>query len=112
MCNDSDCKAEEPPFAGIVDVCKPKTSRNVSKEDERVLEEALKEYQEFLNSGTMTLLGTTYAFTDQLIKDIIRNAPTIYTLEYVLQTLLASFWVFSKTSLETSLKVMKDRFLC
>lgn len=51
------------------------------------MEEALKEYQEFLNSGTMTLLGTTYAFTDQLIKDIIRNAPTIYTLEDVLQTL-------------------------
>lgn len=62
MCNDSDCKAEELPFAGIVDVCKPKTSRNVSKEDERVLEEALKEYQEFLNSGTMTFFRNNPCF--------------------------------------------------
>lgn len=35
----------------------------------------------------MTFLETTHAFTDQLIKDIIRNGPTIYTLEDVLQTL-------------------------
>ena len=106
MCNDSDCNAEELPFAGIVDVCKPKTSRNVSKEDERVLEEALKEYQEFLNSGTMTLLGTTHAFTDQLIKDIIRNAPTIYTLEDVLQTLP----VFSTGQARFILGIFQDIF--
>ena len=82
------------------------TSRNVSKEDERVLEEALKEYQEFLNSGTMTLLGTTHAFTDQLIKDIIRNAPTIYTLEDVLQTLP----VFSTGQARFILGIFQDIF--
>ena len=70
-----------------MDVCQPKTARTVSKEDERVLEEPLKEYQECLHSGTITLLGTTHAFTDQLLKDLIRNAPIAYTLEDVLQSL-------------------------
>ena len=77
-----------------------------AKEDERVLEEALKEYQEFLNSGTMTLLGTTHAFTDQLIKEIIRNAPTIYTLEDVLQTLP----VFSTGQARFILGIFQDIF--
>ena len=37
--------------------------------------------------GTITLLGTIHAFTDQLLKDLIKNAPIVYTLEDVLQSL-------------------------
>lgn len=51
------------------------------------MEEPLKEYQECLHLGTITLLGTIHAFTNQLLKDLIRNAPIVYTLEDVLQSL-------------------------
>lgn len=87
LCNDLDWNAEELPFTVIIDVCQPKTARTVSKADERVLEEPLKEYQECLHSGTITLLGTIHAFTDQLLKDLIRNAPIVYMVEDVLQSL-------------------------
>ena len=45
----------ELPFTVIMDVCQPKTARTVSKEDERVLEEPLKEYQEWGVTKTKTL---------------------------------------------------------
>jgi len=70
------------------------------------LEEPLKEYQECLHSGTITLLGTIHAFTDHLLKDLIRNAPIVYTLEDVLQSLP----VFSTGLARFILGILQDIF--
>ena len=65
-----------------------------------------KNIKNFLIQGQWLFLGTTHAFTDQLIKDIIRNAPTIYTLEDVLQTLP----VFSTGQARFILGIFQDIF--
>lgn len=70
------------------------------------MEEPLKEYQECLHSGTITLLGTIHAFTDHLLKDLIRNAPIVYTLEDVLQSLP----VFSTGLARFILGILQDIF--
>ena len=105
-CNGSDCSCEELPFSTCSTECQTKPTRVVSKDDEEVLEEALKEYQAFLNSGTTNLLGTTHAFTDELIQDVITNASSIYTLEDVLCTIP----VFSTGHAHFILGIFQDIF--
>ena len=85
LCNyqGNECHSEELPFTPIIKDNQVTESGVVSKEDEEVLEEALKEYQMFLNSGTATLLETTHA----LIRNVVSNAAKIYTLEDILCTL-------------------------
>lgn len=65
-----------------------------------------KNIKNFLIQGQWLFLGTTHAFTDQLIKDIIRNGPTIYTWEDVLQTLP----VFSTGQARFILGIFQDIF--
>jgi len=86
-CNDEDCSFEDPPFSKCARESQPRETRVISKEDESVLEEALKEFQSFLNNGTTTLLGSTHAFTDELINEIVSNTASIFNLDDIISTL-------------------------
>jgi len=70
------------------------------------LEEALKEFQSFLNNGTTTLLGSTHAFTDELIKEIVSNAASIFNLDDIISTLP----VFSTAHAHFVLDIFQDIF--
>lgn len=107
-CDGQDCSCTDLPFTNSDKVSQPRAARVIPKDDESVLEEALKEFQSFLNTGTTTLLGSTHAFTDKLVKEIISNAPSIFNLDDVLSTLsvfatayavffLGSFNIFLET---------------
>ena len=86
-CNGKDCNCEELPFTKCCYENQPRETRVIGKEDEIALEEALKEFQSFLNTGTTTLLGSTHGFTDELIKEIIVNSANIFSLNDILSTL-------------------------
>ena len=105
-CNDEDCSCEETPFAKCAKESQPRETRVISKEDESVLEEALKEFQSFLNNGTTTLLGSTHAFTDELIKEIVSNAGSIFNLDDIISTLP----VFSTAHAHFILDIFQDIF--
>ena len=102
LCNyqGNECHSEELPFTTVIKDHQARESGVVSKEDEEVLEEALKEYQLFLNNGTATLLETTHA----LIRKVVSNAAKIYTLEDILCTPP----VFSTAHARFILRVFQD----
>ena len=85
-CNGNDCSSEELPFTQCNINSQEKSTRLVTEEDKTVLEEALKEFQSFLNTDHMTLVGCTHGFTDELIKDIVINASSIFSLDDILST--------------------------
>lgn len=105
-CNDEDCSCEDPPFAKCVKESQPRETRVISKEDKLLLEEALKEFQSYFNNGTTTLLGSTHAFTDELIAEIVSNAPSIFNLDDIISTLP----VFSTAQARFVLGIFQDIF--
>lgn len=105
-CNGEDCNCEELPFTKCCDENQPRETRVIGKEDEIALEEALKEFQSFLNTGTTTLLGSTHGFTDELIKEIIINAANIFSLNDILSTLP----IFSTAHARFVLGIFQDLF--
>ena len=105
-CDGENCSCADLPFTNCDKESQSRATRVITKEDESVLEEALKEFQSFLNTDTTTLLGSTHAFTDELIKEIVSNAACIFNLGDILSTLP----VFSTAHARFVLDIFQDIF--
>ncbi len=67
----------------------PQRSRNITTQQEQLLQELLKDYALDLSSGLINFLGVdgTTLFTNVLLKKVIKHAKYIFTKAYILENL-------------------------
>lgn len=110
-CSEDKCAAAILPFEMCIEpqgnVVQALT-RTVDEEEKSTLYNALKEYQGSLSSGSALLFdsNSTHGFSDELILDITKNCPSIFTIDDVQSKLP----VFSLEHAKNILIIMQEIF--